>query len=44
MKLNKIKLTEKDKKVITANTNICTDTHGKGCNTDSSKENNKNLH
>lgn len=37
------KLTDKDKKIIVRNSNICTDSHGKGCNTSTSNEQNKKL-
>lgn len=30
-KIKKIKLSEGDKKIITTHSNICTDSHGKGC-------------
>ena len=30
-KITKVILSEKDKKIISQNKNICTDTHGKGC-------------
>ncbi|MCX7748302.1 MAG: hypothetical protein N2645_15670 [Clostridia bacterium] len=29
--LKKIKLTDKDKRIIMKHANICTDTHGRGC-------------
>jgi len=38
-----IKLTEKDKKTITKNSNICTDMHGKSCDTINPNEKNKSL-
>lgn len=38
-----VKLTEKDKKTISKNSDICTDSHGKGCSTEVHKENNRNL-
>jgi hypothetical protein len=37
----KVLLSEKDKNIISQNANICTDTHGKGCN-DLVKINNNN--
>ena len=36
-------LTEKDKKTILLNSNICTESHGKGCNDLSNIEKNKKL-
>jgi hypothetical protein len=31
IKLKKIKLTEKDRKTLSSNMRICTDSHGQGC-------------
>lgn len=42
-KITRVVLSDKDKKIISQNTNICTEAHGKGC-VDLSKENiNKKL-
>lgn len=37
------KLTDKDRKIIIRNSNICTDSHGKNCNIVNSNEQNKKL-
>ena len=42
-KLNKIKLTEKDKNIIIKNLGICTDSHGKGCSITLLNAQNRNL-
>lgn len=41
-KIQKIKLTEADKKIIMQNKNICTDLHGKGCDNSNVIRSNKN--
>jgi hypothetical protein len=38
----KVLLSEKDKNIISQNANICTDTHGKGCNDLANINNNNN--
>jgi hypothetical protein len=41
--LKHIKLSDKDKKIITKNMDICTDLHGKGCEGMNNNESNKKL-
>jgi hypothetical protein len=38
-----VKLTERDKKIIVKNSNICTDSHGKGCAEVDKNEHNRKL-
>jgi hypothetical protein len=38
----RVLLSEKDKNIISKNANICTDTHGKGCNDLANINNNNN--
>lgn len=42
-KPKKIKLNDNDKKIISKNSNICTDTHGEGCRLSEDTSKNKHL-
>lgn len=41
--INAVKLTENDKKTIMRNSNLCSDSHGRGCVSENKNDKDKNL-